>query len=122
LQDDASTFTDFTPRDGMLRMILCEIRDPGCSVLDNALRKPTNAALGRLSLSGQSTCTLSFVMSWLARLGLAILNTAVAAIAGIKPKGTRHVAHTGLRGLARIARLALVILFTYLVWRARPRG
>jgi hypothetical protein len=52
-----------------------------------------------------STCMLSFIMSWLAGLGLAVLITAVAAITGIKPKGTRHV-----------------IIFAYLAFRARSGG
>ncbi len=62
---------------------------------------------------------LSFVMSWLAWLGLAGLITAAAAITGIKPKGTRHVAHTRLMGVARLVLLALVIIFAYLAFRAR---
>jgi hypothetical protein len=39
-------------------------------------------------------------MTWLAWLGLPVLITAIAAITGVKPKGTRHVAHTGLMGMA----------------------
>jgi hypothetical protein len=69
-----------------------------------------------------STCILSFVMNWLAWLGLAVLITAVAAITGIKPKGTRHVAHTRLMGVARLVLLALVIIFAYLAFRARSGG
>ena len=61
---------------------------------------------------------LSFVMSWLAWLGLAVLITAVAAITGIKPKGTRHVAHTRLMGGARLALVALLVIFAYLAFRA----
>jgi len=58
-------------------------------------------------------------MSWLAWLGLAVLITAVAAITGIKPKGTRHVAHTRLMGVARLVLLALVLIVTYFTFRAR---
>jgi heme/copper-type cytochrome/quinol oxidase subunit 4 len=65
---------------------------------------------------------LSRVMSWLAWLGLAVIITAVAAVTGIKPKGTRHVAHTRLMGMARLALLAAVIIFTYLAFRARSGG
>jgi len=61
-------------------------------------------------------------MSWLAWLGLVVLITAVAAITGIKPKGTRPVAHTRLMGGARLALLALAIVLAYLVFRARPGG
>jgi hypothetical protein len=69
-----------------------------------------------------STCMLSPVMTWLAWLGLAVLITAAAAITGIKPKGTRHVAHTRLMGVARFALLALVVIFAYLAFRARFGG
>ena len=48
--------------------------------------------------------------------------TAVAAVTGIKPRGTRHVAHTRLMGVARLALLALVIIFAYLAFRARSGG
>jgi hypothetical protein len=65
---------------------------------------------------------LSFGMSWLAWLGLAVLITAAAAITGIKPKGTRHVAHTRLIGGARFALLAIVIILAYLAFRARSGG
>jgi hypothetical protein len=65
---------------------------------------------------------LSLVMSWFAWLGLAVLITAVAAITGIKPKGTRHVAHTRLMGVARLVLLIIVIIFAYLAFRARSGG
>ncbi|CAN5845439.1 hypothetical protein BH18ACI5_BH18ACI5_15530 [soil metagenome] len=58
-------------------------------------------------------------MSWFAWLGLAVLITAIAAITGIKPKGTRHVAGTRLMGAARFVLLAIVILIAYLAFRAR---
>jgi hypothetical protein len=65
---------------------------------------------------------LSFVMSWFAWLGLAVLVTAIAAITGIKPKGTRDVGRTHLMGVARLVLLALVIIFAYLAYRARSGG
>ena len=58
-------------------------------------------------------------MSWFAWLALAVLITAVAAITGIKPKGTRHVASTRLMGMARLFLLVVVIIFAYLAFRAR---
>jgi hypothetical protein len=61
-------------------------------------------------------------MSWLAWLGVAVLITALAAVTGIKPKGTRHVAHTRLMGVARVVLLALVIIVVYLAFRARSGG
>jgi hypothetical protein len=61
-------------------------------------------------------------MTWLAWLGLAVLITAVAAVTGIKPKGTRHVAGTRLMGVARVALLIIVAVFAYLAFRARSGG
>ena len=59
-------------------------------------------------------------MSWFVWLGLALLVAVVAAVTGIKPKGTRHVAHTRLMGVARLVLLVLVIILAYLALRARP--
>jgi hypothetical protein len=61
-------------------------------------------------------------MTWLTWLCLAVLVTAVAAITGIKPKGTRHVARTRMMGVARVALFALVIIFGYLAFQARSGG
>ena len=55
-------------------------------------------------------------MSWFAWLALAVLITAVAAITGIKPKGTRHVARTQLMGVARLVLVVLGIIFAYLAF------
>jgi hypothetical protein len=65
---------------------------------------------------------LLFVMTWLSWLVLAVLITAAAAVTGIKPKGTRHIAHTRLMGVARFILLVLVIIFAYLAFRARSGG
>ncbi|MGI8782898.1 MAG: hypothetical protein ACR2L2_04500 [Acidobacteriota bacterium] len=61
-------------------------------------------------------------MNWLVWLGIAVLITAVAAVTGIKPKGTRHVAHTSMMGMARLTLLAIVIIFVYLAFRSRSCG
>jgi len=58
-------------------------------------------------------------MNWLVWLGLAVVIAAIAAVTGIKPKGTRPVAHTRMMGVGRIALLAIVIIFAYLAFRAR---
>jgi len=62
---------------------------------------------------------LSFVMDWLTILVVVVLVAGVAAVTGIKPKGTRHVARTRLMGVARLTLLAIIILFAYLAFRAR---
>jgi hypothetical protein len=50
---------------------------------------------------------------------LAVLVTAVAAITGLKPKGTRHVASTRMMGVARLFLAVIVLIFAYLAFRAR---
>lgn len=61
-------------------------------------------------------------MTWLGWLGLAVLVTAVAAVTGLKPSGTRHVARTRMMGMARFFLLVIVIIFAYLAYRARQGG
>ena len=58
-------------------------------------------------------------MTWLAWLALAVLITAVAAVTGIKPKGTRHIARTRMMGVARVVLLFIVAIFLYLAYSAR---
>ena len=48
--------------------------------------------------------------------------SAVAAVTGLKPKGTRHVAHTRMMGMARLVLLAFVLILAYLAFRARAGG
>jgi hypothetical protein len=61
-------------------------------------------------------------MSWLVWLGLAVLIGVIAAVTGIKPRGTRHVAGTRMMGIGRIALIILIALFVYLAFRARTGG
>jgi hypothetical protein len=56
-------------------------------------------------------------MTWLGWLTLAVIVTALAAVTGIKPKKTRHVAHTRLMGTARVFLFIVVILLAYQAWR-----
>ena len=58
-------------------------------------------------------------MTWLAWLTLAVLIAAVAAVTGIKPAGTRHVARTRLMGVARLVLLFIIVVFMYMAYRAR---
>ena len=58
-------------------------------------------------------------MTWLAWLTLAVLIAAVAAVTGIKPAGTRHVARTRLMGVARLVLLFIIVVFIYMAYRAR---
>ena len=58
-------------------------------------------------------------MNWLTLLGIAVVVVAIAAVTGIKPRGTRPVAHSRMMGMARIALAIFVIIIIYLAVRAR---
>jgi hypothetical protein len=58
-------------------------------------------------------------MSWLTVLwGVAIL-AAIAAITGIKPSGTRHVARTGLMSVARVVLGIMALVVAYFAYSYR---
>jgi len=57
-------------------------------------------------------------MTWLSWLGIAVVIAAVAAVTGIKPKGTRHVARTQMMGVARVVLLAILVVCAYLGFQA----
>ena len=61
-------------------------------------------------------------MTWIGWLTLAVIITAVAAITGIKPKGTRHVARTRLMGVARVVLFIIIVIVAYLAFRTRAGG
>jgi hypothetical protein len=56
-------------------------------------------------------------MSWIFWVGLAVAIGVIAAVTGVKPRGTRPVARTRLMGVARFALLVLLLLFLYLAYR-----
>jgi heme/copper-type cytochrome/quinol oxidase subunit 4 len=58
-------------------------------------------------------------MNWIIWLGLAVVITAIAAVTGMKAKGTRPVAHTRMMGMARVILILVVIIFAYMAFRAR---
>lgn len=57
--------------------------------------------------------------NWVVWLGLAVVVTAIAAVTGMKAKGTRPVAHTRMMGVARVILILVVVLFAYMAFRAR---
>jgi hypothetical protein len=59
------------------------------------------------------------MQNWIFWVGLAVLLTAVAALTGIKSKGTRPVAHTRLMAVGRFILLLLIAIFAYMAFRAR---
>lgn len=58
-------------------------------------------------------------MNWVIWLSLAVVVVAIAAVTGIKPKGTRPVANTRLMGVGRIALFIIIAIFAYLAYRSR---
>ena len=58
-------------------------------------------------------------MNWLVWLSLAVVIAVFAAVTGMKPKGTRPVAHTRMMRMGRLALVAIVVIFAYLAFRAR---
>ena len=52
-------------------------------------------------------------------VGLAVLVVAVAALTGIKARGTRPVAGTRLMGVGRWVLILLALVFLYLAFRGR---
>lgn len=61
-------------------------------------------------------------MTWFVWLGLAVVVTAFAAVTGIKPKGTQHLARTRMMGVARIVLLIIAVLLGYIAFRSRSGG
>ena len=62
------------------------------------------------------------IMNWIAWLGIAVIIAAIAVVTGIKPRGTRPVAHTRMMAMGRLALLAIVVIFLYLAYRAHLGG
>jgi hypothetical protein len=58
-------------------------------------------------------------MSWIGWLGLAVFVTMLAALTGLKPKGTRPVAHSRMMGVARAILVILLVIFAIMAYRAR---
>ena len=61
-------------------------------------------------------------MNWLVWLGLTVIIVAIAAVTGIKPKGTRSVSHSRMMGMGRIALVVIALIFAYAAFRARNGG
>jgi len=58
-------------------------------------------------------------MSWLTVLWVVALIAAIAAITGVKPRGTRHVAHTGLMSAARVVLGLMALIVAYFAYSYR---
>ena len=58
-------------------------------------------------------------MSWIFWLGLAVLLTVIAAVTGLKSRGTRPVAGSRLMSVGRFILLIMIALVAYMAYRAR---
>lgn len=58
-------------------------------------------------------------MNWIIWLSLAVVITAIAAVTGIKPRGTRPVAHSRLMGAGRVVLIIMIVIFAVLAFNAR---
>jgi hypothetical protein len=58
-------------------------------------------------------------MGWMLWLGLAVFVVAIAALTGIKARGTRPVAGTRLMGVGRFVLVLIALVFLYLAFRGR---
>jgi hypothetical protein len=54
-------------------------------------------------------------MTWLVALAIAVLVTAVVAVAGVQPKGGRKVSTTRLLSIGRVALIFAVLLVAWLL-------
>ena len=61
-------------------------------------------------------------MNWLALLGIVVVIVAIAAVTGVKAKGTRHVAGSRMMGMGRIALIVIALIVAYAVFQARSGG
>ena len=58
-------------------------------------------------------------MSWLTILWMFAFIAAIAAITGVQPSGTRHVAHTGLMSVARVVLGLMALVVAYFAYTHR---
>jgi hypothetical protein len=57
-------------------------------------------------------------MNWIVWLTLAAVVTAIAAVTGIKPRGSRPVAHSRMMNAGRVCLVIIVAIFVVLAFRA----
>lgn len=88
--------------------------------------RPRRGELGLPPMRRSAACGLQIVesdaMNWLVFLGIAVVVAGVAAVTGVKAKGTRPVAHTRMMRAGRISLLVIVAILAYLAFRARSGG
>ena len=55
-------------------------------------------------------------MNWIALLGIVVVIVALAALTGIKPKGTRSIAHSRLMTVGWIILLVIGVIIAWIVF------
>jgi hypothetical protein len=58
-------------------------------------------------------------MNWLTALWIVAFIAGIAAVTGIKPRGTRPVARTGLMSVARVVLGLMALVVAYYAYHAR---
>ena len=58
-------------------------------------------------------------MNWVFWLAVTVVLTAVVAVSGKQPRGTRSVGHTRLMHVARLVLVVMAVFVAYAVFRAR---
>ena len=62
------------------------------------------------------------VVNWLVLLGIVVVIVAIAAVTGVKAKGTRHVAGSRMMGMGRIALIVIFVIIAWVAFQARSGG
>src|SRR5262245_28018407 len=91
-----------------------------CQKGDRA-RLPFHGASAMPSRCGK-VCAVESAMTWLTWLLVALVVATLAALTGVKPKGTRPVARTHLMGVARVVLIVAVLIVAYVAFRAHAGG
>ena len=61
-------------------------------------------------------------MNWMALLGIALVIAVVAAVTGIKPKGSKPVARTRLMAMARVVLVVIALIVAAFAARGWMHG
>ena len=56
-------------------------------------------------------------MNWIFLVGIFMVIAAIAAVTGVKPKGTRPVAGTRMMGVARVVLVLVAVVLVYFAVR-----
>ena len=89
---------------------------------DDAVLSVASIASTRHVQAHGKVCATKCGVTWLTWLLVVLLVATFAAVTGIKPNGSRPVAHTRLMGVARFVLVVMVLIVAYMAFRARSGG